>query len=243
LKDHKNSFGANLPYLLRNLVRYGHPRRLLKAIGREIKVQASPIPVIGLDKLLPFPQPIHGDFSNSTFVAFLVASYGARDVFEFGTYLGETAMAVADKCPDAHVTTLDLPDELANDFPLAKARSGVEVTDEYLFQSKRGRLIQGEAAGRITQLRQDSAKFDPTPYAHAFDFIYIDASHSYSAVKADSEKAFQMLRPGGRILWDDYGYTGVWRYLNELAESRKGLPLYCLPDFGKVILAGAPAKL
>jgi Methyltransferase domain len=38
------------------------------------------------------------------------------------------------------------------------------------------------------------------------DLIYIGASHSYSAVKNDTEKALRMLAPSGVIVWDGY-YT------------------------------------
>jgi Methyltransferase domain len=58
----------------------------------------------------------------------------------------------------------------------------------------------------VTQIRMDSAKFDPEPCAGIMDLIYIGASHSYSAVKNDTEKALRMLAPSGVIVWDGY-YT------------------------------------
>jgi hypothetical protein len=50
--------------------------------------------------------------------------------------------------------------------------------------------------------------------------VYIDASHSYSYVKSDTEAALRMLAPGGTIVWDDYTYyPGLYAYLNELGTD------------------------
>ena len=153
-------------------------------------------------------------------VAALAKSYKANQIFEFGTHMGFTAIEVARNCPNATIVTLDLPETLANDFKAAQEASGVEITDSYLFANERGSAIVGEGAERITQLREDSAKFDPKPYSKRFDLIYIDASHSYSAVKSDSGKALTMIKDNGTIIWDDYSYPGVWKYVTELAAKR-----------------------
>lgn len=39
-----------------------------------------------------------------------------------------------------------------------------------------------------------------------FDFIYVDAAHDAMNVMRDSVLAFDLLKPGGVILWDDYGW-------------------------------------
>jgi hypothetical protein len=52
------------------------------------------------------------------------------------------------------------------------------------------------------------------------DLVYIDASHSYSAVRSDTQAAFSMLSDLGMIVWDDYTYfPGVYAYLNEIAPT------------------------
>ena len=40
--------------------------------------------------------------------------------------------------------------------------------------------------------------------ATAFDFIYIDADHSFEAVKRDLELAWPLIRPGGALAGHDY---------------------------------------
>ena len=42
-----------------------------------------------------------------------------------------------------------------------------------------------------------------------FDFIYIDGSHMRNDVMVDSLSAWPLVRPGGLVLWDDYGGGGV----------------------------------
>jgi predicted O-methyltransferase YrrM len=45
------------------------------------------------------------------------------------------------------------------------------------------------------------------PRTPTFDFIYIDGSHDGPDVLEDSVLAFPMLKPGGVLIWDDYGWT------------------------------------
>jgi hypothetical protein len=40
--------------------------------------------------------------------------------------------------------------------------------------------------------------------AMAFDFVYIDADHSYEAIKHDLELAWPLIRPGGALAGHDY---------------------------------------
>ena len=57
-----------------------------------------------------------------------------------------------------------------------------------------------------------------------FDFIYIDADHSYEQVKLDLENWFPKLKQFGVICGDDYGRPvgyGVVKAVNEFAFSKK----------------------
>lgn len=229
--------------LLGALIRPGRRGRVSRIL-REVKVAAGRIPPMAMSEFPGMPGlKVTTRFKGGAVVACIAKITGARRVFEFGTHTGETAMEVAENCPEATVVTLDLPEELANDFQAAQALSGIEVTDSHLFSAKRGSAIAGEAAGRILQLRQDSASFDPAPYAGQFDLIYVDASHSYSGARSDSEKALTMIRDGGVIIWDDYCYPGVWKYLNELARGRPELTLRYVSDWDKVVLLPRPSAV
>ncbi len=131
----------------------------------------------------------------------------ARNIFEFGTYMGRTTYHLVGASPEAHVTTLDLPPE------------GGSKTWPFL-----GNVYKGsDRESRITQLLCDSHKFDPAPYKQQFDFIYIDGDHSYEGVKNDTLKALEMLAPGGTMMWHDYGPSvdlGLTRFFVEFTRER-----------------------
>ncbi len=158
-----------------------------------------------------------GTSADRLILSGIVKRLAPRTVFEIGTYLGETTLALARSCPQAQLYTLDLPD------PETRKQTALEFTDEYLFERwDRGVAFRDQPeAKRIQCLQGDSAKFDFSPYAGRMDVIFIDASHSYSYVKADTEAALKMLSPDGAILWHDYPtYPGIFAYLNELAREQ-----------------------
>lgn len=60
----------------------------------------------------------------------------------------------------------------------------------------------------------------------SYDFIFIDADHSYTGVKHDTELVLPLVSPNGYILWHDYanwgyfdGKNGVPEYLKQLSEK------------------------
>jgi len=147
----------------------------------------------------------------------LAALLEPRTIFEIGTYHGDTTWLLARNVPAARVYTLDFGglDDVQG------AQLEVTDADEYFREWGRGARFRGTPeAERITQLVGDSATFDFSPYRGSIDLVYIDASHSYSYVRADTEAALAMLSPRGAIVWDDYThYAGIFAYLNELARS------------------------
>ena len=54
------------------------------------------------------------------------------------------------------------------------------------------------------------------------DFIFVDADHSYDLVKNDTEKAIEMLAPGGLLIWHDYAEKspGVMRFVQEFSVNK-----------------------
>jgi len=151
----------------------------------------------------------------------------ARRLFEFGTCTGRTAYLWALNSPDdAVVTTLTLPPETPNmQFAAGMSQADVELA---LSELARGTFLYSgtPAEAKVRQLFQDSATLDTGPFRRRMDLIFIDGGHSYPYVKSDSEKALEMIAPGGIILWHDYRGNrvketrGVFRYLNELSRTR-----------------------
>ena len=127
--------------------------------------------------------------------------------------------------PDIEIFTLDLDPHA----PLP-----AHLTDLHMI-SESSRELGAHYLGtpweaNITQLLGDSASFDFGPWARSVDLVYVDGSHSYPYVVSDTRNAMAMIRPGGVIVWDDYGSVrseyGVTRYLEGLRDA--GYPMFRL---------------
>lgn len=124
----------------------------------------------------------------------------ARRVFEFGTHRGVSTSQLAANLPeDGKVFTLDLPrSDTRTHFKVDNA-----AENEVANFPRKGDLIPEPLRPKIQFLEQDSALFDPAPYAGSMDFVFVDAAHTMEYVVNDSEKAWAMLRPGGIVAWHD----------------------------------------
>jgi len=144
----------------------------------------------------------------------IVKAYAPATIFEIGTYRGRTTKLLAACSPLSVVHTLDLsPSDMLDGgcFPRRDAALiGAQFsTDEHM-------------RSRITQHFGDSRQFDFGPFYRKVDLVFVDASHAYEAVVSDSRQAFQMVRRGGIIVWDDYHPLhgpGVMRALAEVAKE------------------------
>jgi predicted O-methyltransferase YrrM len=153
-----------------------------------------------------------------------------RVVFEIGTLRGYTTLHLAlNSPPDARVYTLDVPRD-----GLARPRLATTLVDAQHVAASVGRdgyVFAGtEAEGRVTCLFGDSATFDYSPWHAGVDLFFIDGAHSYEYVRSDTLNALACVRPGGVVVWHDYGrvgVNGVSRWLEEL--SRDGRELYAVP--------------
>lgn len=129
-----------------------------------------------------------------------------RSIFEIGTYRGRSALNFAlNSPPDCEVYTLDLPSEGGGD-----VTAGMHSADRRLARSADpGADYRAfPISEKITQLYGDSTSFDFTPYEGEIDLVYVDGAHHYEAVRSDTENALRMVRPGGVVMWDDFGHYG-----------------------------------
>ncbi|HKY49726.1 MAG TPA: class I SAM-dependent methyltransferase [Candidatus Limnocylindria bacterium] len=207
----------------------GARARLLKRVWIELKsysaphIQSvSPSQIAGLDQIRVDGYVMR---HSPLVLCALARLLACRTIFEIGTFRGDTSWLLAHNLPDARIFTLDLPGPGSAEL----ARLEITDVDEYFHTWERGSRFRDTPEGlRITPLAGDSATFDFSPYRAEMDLVYIDASHSYSYVKADTEAALAMLSPTGTIVWDDYTYyPGIYAYLNELAP-RLERPIYHL---------------
>jgi predicted O-methyltransferase YrrM len=148
----------------------------------------------------------HANHTDMVYVCGMASAASARRIFEFGTYRGQTTCGLAAVCKDAQIYTLNLPPD---DDPRYAPFIGMYIA-------------RSPDRDRITQIFSDSRTFDTTPYRESMDYIFIDGDHSYEGVKNDTEKALQLLKPGGIIVWHDYAAKspGVLKYLAEFSQDR-----------------------
>ena len=78
---------------------------------------------------------------------------------------------------------------------------------------------------KINVIFENSLNFNQSSYKN-FDLIFIDGGHTYSVVKNDSEKSFEMLNKNGLIFWHDYvpgkeSAKDVVKYIHEIAKDKK----------------------
>jgi len=146
----------------------------------------------------------HDNQVDMPFVLGMSRFFGARNIFEFGTCTGRTTYYFSAMNPEAKVVTLDLP--------VQDARAG-QGTGSY-FCGKPEAL-------KIHQILEDSKSWDPASYRARMDYIFIDGDHSYEGVRNDTLKAFEMLAPGGTIVWHDFAAKspGLVRFLTEWSRD------------------------
>ncbi|WP_173068550.1 glycosyltransferase [Sulfurimicrobium lacus] len=148
----------------------------------------------------------HANKTDMLYVSAVAKHIGAKKMFEFGTYMGRTTFHLAHNNPDGQVFTLNLPPERD---PRYAPYMGV------LFKGR-------EEEKRITQIHSDSREFDTAPYRQQFDFVFVDGDHSYDLVKNDTQKAFELIKQGGVIMWHDYApkSDGLVRFFKEFTQDR-----------------------
>lgn len=146
----------------------------------------------------------------------IVRGSGARAIFEIGTFDGSTTLQLAlNSPPDAVIHTLDLPADAVD-----RTRSPLLPQERvYALKPASGaRFVGTPLHAKIRQLYGDSAAFPGEPFAGRMDLVIVDGSHARAYVRSDSALARLMVRPGGWIVWHDYGvWPDVTAVLDELA--------------------------
>ncbi len=145
------------------------------------------------------------------------------EVVEIGTFDGRTTINLAINAPDAcPVFTLDLPPDHPTRFDLDTGeRTFIDKPAIGARFQHRGPPWSKQAA-KIVQLAGDSATFDWSGHEGRAGLVFVDGSHAYDYVRADSETAFRLVAKGATVLWHDYGvWEGVTRALEELDAARK----------------------
>ena len=167
---------------------------------------------------------------TSDYEAWIISTLSkiSKNIFEFGTCSGKTTYLMSLNSPkDAKIISLTLkPDDMNN---LNKNNKDNNVSyrniiNESIYQKF---LFSGTCAENKIEVKFiNSLNFNHSQYLEQMDLIFIDGGHTYSIVKNDSEKSFQMIKPNGIILWHDYvpgkkSARDVVKYINEISKKKK----------------------
>ena len=199
-------YGLNNQNTVRNQVQFAREleaSRIRELYLKEIfpEIETVSLPIGAINELSGHPNKV-----DLLYVCAIAKMRRAKQIFEFGTYQGRTTYHLALATAETHVTTLDLPPD-----------------PNWAYSKYNGIYFRGTAVeARITQLFHDSRELDTRPIAKSFDFVFVDADHSYDAVKNDTHKAFELLHSGGVILWHDYAPKsgGLVRFFREFTQQR-----------------------
>ena len=167
---------------------------------------------------------------TSDYEAWIISNLSkiSQNMFEFGTCSGKTTYLMAlNSNKDAKITTLTLKSDETSKLKIKSRDNKVSyrnminesIYDKFLFSGE-------EVSSKIEVIFENSMMFNHHKYKNKFDLIFIDGGHTYSVVKNDSEKSFEMLSENGVILWHDYvpgkkSANDVVRYLNEISKQKK----------------------
>jgi predicted O-methyltransferase YrrM len=167
---------------------------------------------------------------TSDYEAWIISSLSkiSKKIFEFGTCSGKTTYLMGlNSSDDTSIVSITLnPNDLDN---VKKKNKDNKVSfrniihesvyEKFLFSGK-------EVEKKIKIIFQDSLNLEHNKYKNQMDLIFIDGGHTYSVVKSDSEKSFEMLGKNGIILWHDYvpgkrSAKDVVNYINEISKQKK----------------------
>tara|TARA_B100001093_G_scaffold440288_1_gene440714 strand:- start:32 stop:817 length:786 start_codon:yes stop_codon:yes gene_type:complete len=166
---------------------------------------------------------------TSDYEAWIISSLSkvSKKIFEFGTCSGKTTYLMGlNSSNDTRIISITLNPNDLNDLKKKDIDNKVSfrniiqesVYEKFLFSEK-------EVEKKIKIIFQNSLNFKHNKYKNEMDLIFIDGGHTYSVVKNDSEKSFDMLSSSGIILWHDYvpgkrSARDVVKYLNEISKKK-----------------------
>jgi predicted O-methyltransferase YrrM len=157
---------------------------------------------------------------ETTYLLLLLSSTRGELIIEFGTNFGDSTLLFALNSPQtARVLTTNYPER-----PDVGVKARVP-----------------EASSKIELSFSKTQEWDLSAYKHAADFIFVDASHEYDDVAADTVKALELIRPGGVIVWHDYRFKHRHTIVKALDEILPKYPLFHL-RYSSLVVYREPAK-
>ena len=210
--------------------------RALRGLSRRLRGvtrgQKTSLPVVAWREVFPAKairlletRKSAGDVNLSELAVLATAAAAAtagEEIVEIGTFDGRATLNLAINVPaQSPVFTLDLPPDVTPKFALMEAE---RVLVEKPRSGRRFLAVPpawAHATGRIRQAFGDSATFDWSAHFGRAGLVFVDGSHAYDYVIADTDTALKLVARKGVVIWHDYGvWEGVTRALEEIEASR-----------------------
>jgi hypothetical protein len=149
--------------------------------------------------------------SDQVTLAKLAKATHAKKILEVGSFRGYTARMLAENLPsDGVLHSVDMAIEHGEAYRDRAIASRIERHVGSVDEVARGPLL-----------------------GHRFDLIFLDADHSFSAVRQDSAVLLPLLADSGLFVWHDYadwGWMSGWNRVPEvLAELASTMTIVAVP--------------
>lgn len=150
---------------------------------------------------------------------------------EVGVYRGDMSAKLLKLCPDLTLHMVDnwkAADERAVGYRRTLDPRAKDGEKEQKYHMKEAKRVTAFAAKRRHIVRADSADAAAETPDGSRDFVFIDADHSYEAVRDDIAAWLPKIRPGGLLCGHDYtppgkygtlGWPGVVQAVDEAVEA------------------------
>lgn len=188
---------------------------ILMLLGSSLNAEEIPEPYASI-KDLPFDG--HGWFMNGDYIAATMALYEPVVAIEVGAWLGSSTRYIAERLPPGGKL-------YAIDTWRGSQNEPLHLRDHrlpYLYQLFLSNVKHAGLANVIVPVRMESLEAAKALDVQA-DFIYIDASHDENNVYNDILAWYPLLKEGGVMCGDDWGWIsvqrGVIRAANKLGKQ------------------------
>jgi hypothetical protein len=168
-------------------------------------------------------------------------------VLEIGAWEGRSAIFFLKHLPRSKLTCIDTFEgtqsllELPEHAPWVRQIPYVEARFDRNVAPFGGRVekLKGRTRDRLDALLRARRRYD---------VIYVDASHRRDDVLQDSQRAWSLLRPGGLLIWDDYGWRPKYapserprEAIDRLLAAWRGRYRLLHKDYQVIVRRTAPA--
>ena len=149
-----------------------------------------------------------------------------REVLEVGSFEGLSSCYILQAFPHARLTCVDTwagSDEHGGADRMGKAEANFDANTRPF-------------AGRITKWKETSRSFfGRTPAAATYDLVYVDGSHRCEDVLFDGLCAYDLLKVGGTLIFDDY----LWDFYPDISRN----PANAINHFVKMMSSRMEVRL